>query len=62
MEGNMITMQEIFSFEQTRVDKDGMVRGHFKFNGIRPKFLDRFRIAGVDISRDTFDPSFRVKI
>jgi len=38
MEGNMITMQEIFSFKQTRIDSDGNVRGVFQFNGIRPKF------------------------
>lgn len=62
MEGNMITMQEIFSFKQTSVDSEGKVRGHFRFNGIRPKFLDRFRTAGVDISGETFDPAFRVEI
>ncbi len=62
MEGNIITMQEIFSFQQTRVDPDGRVRGHFKFHGVRPKFMDRFRAAGIPVSRDLFDPSKIVEI
>jgi pilus assembly protein CpaF len=62
MEGNIITMQEIFSFQQTRVDPDGRVRGHFKFHGVRPKFMDRFRAAGIPVTRDLFDPSKIVEI
>ncbi len=62
MEGNMITMQEIFSFKQSGVDNEGKVKGSFQFNGIRPKFLDKFRVAGMEMDNDTFDPSFRVEI
>ncbi len=62
MEGNMITMQEIFSFEQTRVDSDGNVRGFFKFNGIRPQFIEKFKTAGIKIDSTLFDPSFRVEV
>lgn len=62
MEGNVITMQEIFSFKQTLVDEKGNVKGHFQFEGIRPKFLDKFRIAGIEIKNTTFDPSFRVEV
>ncbi len=62
MEGNVITMQEIFSFKQTRVDEKGNVKGHFLFNGIRPKFLDKFRTVGIEIKNTTFDPSFRVEV
>jgi pilus assembly protein CpaF len=36
MEGEVITMQEIFSFKQTRVDEEGNVRGRFAFHGVRP--------------------------
>jgi len=53
MEGNVITMQEIFTFKQTRVDSNGRVRGYFKFQGIRPKFMERFKIA-ASICRRTF--------
>lgn len=62
MEGNMITMQEIFSFKQSGVDNEGKVKGSFQFNGIRPKFLDKFRVAGMEMDNDTFDPSFRVEV
>jgi pilus assembly protein CpaF len=62
MEGNIITMQEIFSFQQTRVDPDGSVRGHFKFHGVRPKFMDRFKAAGIPVTGDIFDPSKRVEV
>jgi len=62
MEGNMITMQEIFSFERTRVDEEGNVRGTFKFNGIRPKFIERFKVSGIDFKQDAFDRSFRFDV
>jgi pilus assembly protein CpaF len=62
MEGNMITMQEIFSFERTRVDEEGNVRGTFKFNGIRPKFIERFKVSGIDFRQDIFDRSFRFDV
>jgi len=62
MEGNMITMQEIFSFKQTRVDPDGRVRGQFRFNGIRPNFLNKFKIAGIEIDSSRFNPSFSIEV
>ncbi len=62
MEGSIITMQEIFSFQQTGVNPDGRVRGHFKFHGVRPKFMDRFRAAGIPVTRDLFDPSKIVEV
>ncbi|MBW2000764.1 MAG: CpaF family protein, partial [Deltaproteobacteria bacterium] len=39
MEGNVIALQEIFSFEQMRVDSEGRVHGRFKYHGIRPRFM-----------------------
>jgi pilus assembly protein CpaF len=62
MEGNVITAQEIFSFQQTAVDTSGKVRGRFRFSGVRPKFVDKFKIAGVPISNDMFDPKYAVEI
>ena len=56
MEGDIITLQEIFSFRQTGVDESGKVQGHFKFHGVRPKFIDKFVISGISIPRETFDP------
>jgi pilus assembly protein CpaF len=57
MEGNVITLQEIFSFQQTGIAKTGKVMGRFKFHGVRPSFLEKFRIAGISIPNDFFDPS-----
>ena len=62
MEGNMITMQEIFSFKQTSVDSEGNVRGVFQFNGIRPKFLEKFRTSGIKVDNKKFDPSFKIEV
>jgi pilus assembly protein CpaF len=56
MEGEIITMQEIFSFEQTGVGTNGMVKGKFRATGVRPKFIERFRAADIPISGDFFNP------
>ena len=55
MEGKIITMQEIFSFKQSQLDPEGNVKGYFRFNGIRPKFIDRFKAVGIQVSPDVFD-------
>jgi pilus assembly protein CpaF len=57
MEGNVITMQEIFAFHQTRIDANGKIKGHFRFQGIRPKFMERFKIAGIHLPQNIFDPN-----
>ena len=57
MEGDIVTMQEIFVFEQTGVAPDGIVLGSFRATGIRPRFIDRLRTRGVAISDDIFDPT-----
>ncbi|WP_051564631.1 CpaF family protein [Desulfovermiculus halophilus] len=54
MEGNVITMQEIFSFKQQGLAKDGSVKGRFQFHGIRPRFLDRFNEWGITLPKDVF--------
>jgi pilus assembly protein CpaF len=56
MEGDIITMQEIFAFEQTGIAPDGTVLGHFQATGIRPKFVDRLRVHGIEVPDDLFDP------
>ncbi|MBS0013632.1 MAG: CpaF family protein, partial [Desulfobacterales bacterium] len=56
MEGNVITLQEIFSFKQSHIDADGWIRGDFVFHGVRPKFLERFEQAGVKIPEGLFAP------
>ena len=57
MEGDMITMQEIFKFEQTAVAPDGTVLGRFRATGIRPRFADRLQSRGVPLADYLFDPN-----
>jgi pilus assembly protein CpaF len=59
MEGDIITMQEIFTFEQTGTSADGTVQGHFRATGIRPKFAERLKKYGIPLREDLFDPSRR---
>ena len=56
MEGDVITMQEIFRYRQTGVGSDGMVQGRFEATGIRPRFLDQVMAHGVSLSPDLFRP------
>ena len=55
MEGDIITMQEIYAFTQTGIAEDGTVLGHFGATGVRPKFMARLRAYGITVSDDTFD-------
>jgi len=54
MEGEVITMQDIFMFEQEGVAQDGQVIGNFRATGIRPKFTDRLRAHGIDLPPSLF--------
>jgi pilus assembly protein CpaF len=56
MEGDIITVQEIFSFEQTKVERDGCVKGRFFPTGIRPRFVEKFKASGIPVPQDLFDP------
>ena len=56
MEGEIISLQEIFCFEQTGVDSSGAVKGRFKAPGIRPRFAERFKARGILMPPDIFDP------
>ena len=57
MEGEIITMQELFKFVQTGIGTDGTVQGYFCATGVRPHFLDRLHSFGIDISDTLFDPT-----
>ena len=55
MEGDTITMQEIFAFQQAGVDADGKVVGRFRATGIRPKCADKLTTAGSVLPMDMFE-------
>jgi len=57
MEGDVVTMQEIFAFIQTGVGSGGEVQGYFHATGVRPKFADRFQGLGIVLPDTVFDPA-----
>ncbi|UXU85334.1 CpaF family protein [Burkholderia sp. S-53] len=59
MEGDIINMQEIFTFKRTGMDRDGTVRGHFCATGVRPKFVERLQAFGINLPDSLYDPSQR---
>ena len=59
MEGEVISMQEIFAFTQTGMSGDGTVLGHFRATGLRPKFSEKLRTYGIAFPDQLFDPSIK---
>jgi pilus assembly protein CpaF len=55
MEGEVITIQDIFTFERTGLDQDGRVLGRFRATGIRPKCAERLLASGVRLPMDMFE-------
>jgi pilus assembly protein CpaF len=55
MEGEAITMQEIFQFERTGIDREGQVTGRFRATGIRPRFSERLKAYGMQLPRIFFE-------
>jgi pilus assembly protein CpaF len=55
MEGDVITMQEIFCFEKLGVTQEGKVIGRFRATGVRPKVCERLKASGVHLPPDMFE-------
>ena len=55
MEGNIITLQDLFVFEKRGIDPDGRVIGRFAATGIRPKFYEKLIAAGIRLRQDVFE-------
>lgn len=56
MEGDIINMQEIFTFKRTGVDANGNIQGWFCATGVRPKFAERLQAFGVGLPDHIYDP------
>jgi pilus assembly protein CpaF len=59
MEGDVISMQDLFVFERRGVSSDGRVVGFFAATGIRPNFAERLRARGIDLPPNMFEPTGR---
>jgi pilus assembly protein CpaF len=55
MEGDVVALQEIFTLERHGVDEEGTVIAEVVPTGIRPRFADRLRLAGVELSAELFE-------
>jgi pilus assembly protein CpaF len=56
MEGDVVTMQEIFRLEQEGVDPEGNVISKLSATGIRPRFSDKLRTSGIHLNAEIFEP------
>ena len=54
MEGDMISMQEIFRFHRRGIADDGSVIGTFEAVGVRPTFTERLQVAGIELPSSMF--------
>jgi pilus assembly protein CpaF len=61
MEGDIITMQEIFRFDKVGLGPEGRVYGRFVATGVRPKVCDRLKACGIQLAADTFDGQVEVR-
>jgi pilus assembly protein CpaF len=61
MEGDVITMQEIFAFEKAGITQDGKVTGRFRATGVRPKVCERLRASGITLPGTMFEGIMEVK-
>ncbi len=57
MEGDIITLQDVFTFNQTGIDNEGEVKGYLTATGIRPSFVERFKAQGIELPQGLFDVS-----
>jgi pilus assembly protein CpaF len=56
MEGDVVTMQEIFHFKRLSTDKEGRIHGEFRATGIRPQFMEEILTRGVEVPVEIFSP------
>ena len=54
MEGEIITMSEIFQYQRSGIDHDGNVLGAYQATGIVPGFYKKLKLQGIDLSIDVF--------
>jgi pilus assembly protein CpaF len=55
MEGDVVTMQEIFRFDRRGIDEEGNILGAIVPTGLRPSFAERLRLSGIQLDGDLFD-------
>ncbi len=59
MEGEIVTMQDLFKFSQEGVDPEGRILGQMSATGLRPSFAEKFALAGIQLPESVFLPKVR---
>ena len=57
MEGDVISMQEVFRYQRTGLTPDNKIIGHFTATGVRSAYSDRFKLWGYDLPPQIFEPT-----
>jgi len=60
MEGEQVTLQDIFTFEKTGLTAAGKVKGRFRATGVHPKFMERLRASGIELPRALFESTTEI--
>ncbi len=61
MEGDLVTTQEVFLFERTGLTAEGHVTGRFRPTGVRPKFSERLKAAGIELGPQVFQNMVEIR-
>jgi pilus assembly protein CpaF len=61
MEGDLVTTQDVFVFERTGLTAEGRVMGRFRATGVRPKFSERLKAAGIELAPQIFQSVVEVR-
>jgi pilus assembly protein CpaF len=61
MEGDVITMQEVYLFEKVGISQEGRVIGRFRATGVRPKCCERLKASGINLPTDMFEGVMEVR-
>jgi len=56
MEGEVISMQEVFRFQRVGLSPDNTIIGHYTATGVRSSFSERFRMWGYDLPASIYEP------
>ncbi len=61
MEGDQVTLQNLFLFEKTGIREDLRVKGRFKATGVRPRFDETLRASGISLDEDIFRTTIEIQ-
>jgi len=61
MEGDIITMQEIYAFEKVGVTQEGKALGRFRATGVRPKLCERLKASGINLPGTMFEGVMEIR-